>query len=67
MNLIEIVPAHSREHRRVIREMTREPFHKGAMPMNPQAAALVEMGFGALAGLIVVAVARLFVWRLTGV
>ncbi len=67
MNLLEIVPAHSREHRRVIREMTREPFQKGAMPMNPQFAALIEIAFGALAGLLMVAVLRLLVWRLTGV
>ena len=66
MNLIEIVPAHSREHRRVIREMTREPFLKGAMPMNPMTAALIEMAVGAVAGLFIVAVARLLVWRLTG-
>lgn len=66
MNLIEIVPAHSLEHRRVIRAMVKEPFLKGKMPMNPIAAAFIEMGIGAFAGLLMVAVGRLLVWRLCG-
>ena len=67
MNLIEIVPPNSMEHRRKIREMTSDPWLKWRMPMNPQAAALIEMGFGALAGPLVVAVGRLLIWRLTGI
>lgn len=67
MNLIEIVPPGSREHKRVIREMTSDPWLKWRMPMNPIKAALLEMAAGAVAGLIVVAVGRLMIWRLTGV
>ena len=61
MNLLEIVPANSMEHRREIRAMTREKFWKGYMPMNPQLAALIEIGAGVAAGLLLVSVGVLFV------
>lgn len=61
MNLIEIVPAQSREHRREIRDMTRGTFWKGFMPMNPQLMALLEIGTGAAAGLLIGGVMFLFV------
>jgi len=67
MNLIEIVPPGSREHRRRIREMTSDPWLKWRMPMNPIKAALLEMATGAVAGLMMAAVLRLLVWWLTGI
>ncbi len=66
MNLIEIVPRNSRAHRRMIREMTREPFWKGHMPMNPIAAAMLEIACAAAAGVMIALVIRLLVWRLCG-
>ena len=67
MKLIELVPLNSRAHRRMIREMTREPFWKGEMPMNPIAAAWIEIICAAAAGGMMALVIRLFVWRLCGV
>lgn len=67
MTLYEIVPPGSREHRRAIREMTSDPWLKWRMPMNPIVCALLEMAVGAVAGLLMVAVLRLLVWRLTGI
>lgn len=56
MTLITIVPAHSREHRREIKRMTR-----GAMPLNPLTMAAIEIGYAAVAGLIVATATVLFV------
>lgn len=56
MTLIEIIPAHSREHKRTIAQMTR-----GAIPMNPITAALVEMACTAGAVLLIVAFVASFV------
>ena len=66
MTIYEIPSRRSLEHRRMIRDMTREPFWAGKMPMNPRVAALIEMGIGAGTGLIIAVAVRLLVWRLTG-
>lgn len=56
MNLIEIIPAHSREHRKVIRAMTR-----GAIPVNPIAMAMIEIACAAVAASLIGLFGALFV------
>lgn len=66
MKLIEISPLNSRAHRRMIRQMTRE-FWKGQMPMNPVAAAWIEIACAASSASLMAIVIRMFVWRLAGI
>lgn len=56
MKLVEIVPAQPLEHRRAIRRMAAD-----AIPMNPITMALIEIAYAAVAGLLFVACAVLFV------
>lgn len=56
MNLLEIVPAHSYEHKRRIRQMAR-----GVTGPNPITMGLVELGVALLSGGVMAACVLLFV------
>lgn len=60
MTIYELTPRNSRAHRKAIREMTREPFWVGRMPMDPQIAALIEIACSTVAVTIAVFIAYLF-------
>ena len=66
MTIYEISSRRSFEHRRMIRNMTRDAFWIGKMPMNPRVAALIEIAIGTVIGSAIALTVRLFVWRLTG-
>lgn len=67
MTIYELKPMNGRAHRKAIREMTRESFWVGCMPMNPQLAALIDVACGAVAASVAIAAIRLLIWRLTGI
>lgn len=55
MTLIEIAPRNGREHRRMIRQMTKGAFERGRMPMDPIAKAWIEIGATAVSLLMMAA------------